>query len=477
VPLVYVPLRLFVVLDVSPGVPVTFSQFLSVLEARWRSALVVWCTVVGLVLGLSLLTPKQYTASSSVLVDIKAPDPVLGNTQPSSNVTTTSVMATQMDVMQSERVVSQALKAMKLTDSQPLRDKWQSVTGGEGSFETWMAVAYTSPDPKVSANLVNAIVRAYIDTTLELKVNPARQYNNFFDERAKELRAALETAQGKLSAFQQSKGLLATDERVDIENTRLNELVSQLVALQAVAAESGSRTRQARADGNLQEVLSSPMVTNLSMEVSRQETKLKELSERLGPNHPQVQELQATLSTVRSQLIIEKSKASASVGVNNRVNQQRLAQLTQSVDEQRAKVLTLKGQRDEAAVLLRDIESAQRSYDAVLTRANQAELESRNTQTNLAVLKTATPPPSPSSPQIWMNVSVAAVLGALLAVIVALGRERLDPRLRSETDVLEGLMQTMLVVLPKSSQRTAQGRTRLQSTKTRVVTGLPRPAN
>lgn len=474
----------------------TFSQFLSVLEARWRSALVVWCTVVGLVLGLSLLTPKQYTASSSVLVDIKAPDPVLGNTQPSSNVTTTSVMATQMDVMQSERVVSQALKAMKLTDSQPLRDKWQSVTGGEGSFETWlvetvqkklevrparessvMAVAYTSPDPKVSANLVNAIVRAYIDTTLELKVNPARQYNNFFDERAKELRAALETAQGKLSAFQQSKGLLATDERVDIENTRLNELVSQLVALQAVAAESGSRTRQARADGNLQEVLSSPMVTNLSMEVSRQETKLKELSERLGPNHPQVQELQATLSTVRSQLIIEKSKASASVGVNNRVNQQRLAQLTQSVDEQRAKVLTLKGQRDEAAVLLRDIESAQRSYDAVLTRANQAELESRNTQTNLAVLKTATPPPSPSSPQIWMNVSVAAVLGALLAVIVALGRERLDPRLRSEADVLEGLMQTMLVVLPKSSQRTAQGRTRLQSTKTRVVTGLPRPAN
>jgi succinoglycan biosynthesis transport protein ExoP len=472
----------------------TFPQFLSVLRARWRSALVVWLTVVGVVAVLSLVLPRQFTASGAVLVDIRTPDPVAGSAMPAANVTTSSVMATQMDVMQSERVIMRALTALKLADNPQLREKWMSATNGAGSFEAWivetmqkklevrpsrdssvLSIAYTSPDPQFSANVVNALVRSYIDTTLDLKVDPAQKYGMFFENRAKELRASLEQVQGRLSTFQQSKGLLATDERVDIENTRLNELSSQLVALQAVTSESGSRSRQS--GDTLQEVLANPLVQNLNLEVSRQEARLRELNERLGPNHPQVKEQSATLQQSRRQLAAAKSSVTASVGVNNKVNQQRLKELNTAVAEQRAKVLTLKGQRDQAAVLLRDVESAQRSYDAMLMKAEQAKSEGQSTGTNLTIIKHASPPALPSSPQVFMNLSVAMVLGGLLALLVALARERMDPRLRSEQDILEGLKQSLLVVLPMSTKRTAEGRSRLQLTKTRVVTGLPRPAH
>ena len=84
---------------------------------------------------------------------------------------------------------------------------------------------------------------AYTDTTLDLRVEPAKLYNSFFDERAKALRDALEQAQSRLSAYQREKGIIVNDERLDVENARLSELSTQLVALQAVAEESANLTR------------------------------------------------------------------------------------------------------------------------------------------------------------------------------------------------------------------------------------------
>ena len=85
-----------------------------------------------------------------------------------------------------------------------------------------------------AAALANAFVQAYTDTTLELRVDPARQYSGFFDSRAKAYRDNFEKAQDRLAQFQKEKGLLVTDERLDIETARLAELSSQLVGLQAL---------------------------------------------------------------------------------------------------------------------------------------------------------------------------------------------------------------------------------------------------
>ena len=49
----------------------TFGQCFAILKARWRAALaVLLLTVISSIL-VSLLLPKQYTASASVLVDFK----------------------------------------------------------------------------------------------------------------------------------------------------------------------------------------------------------------------------------------------------------------------------------------------------------------------------------------------------------------------------------------------------------------------
>src|SRR5262249_43658115 len=187
--------------------------------------------------------------------------------------------------------------------------------------------------------LPNAFAQAYIDTTLELRVEPARQYNSFFDERAKQLRDALEQAQSKLSAFQQSRGIIATDERQDVENARLAELSSQLVALQAVATESENRQAQARqSPDRLHDALPNPGVAGLRQDLARQEVRLEEVNAKLGDRHPQVIELRANLAELKAKLQQETERVSGSVGVNNQINQAREAQLRASLAQQRAKV-------------------------------------------------------------------------------------------------------------------------------------------
>jgi uncharacterized protein involved in exopolysaccharide biosynthesis len=159
------------------------------------------------------------------------------------------------------------------------------------------------------------------------------------------------------------------------------------------------------------------------------------------------------------------------------VAQQRLAQLRAARDEQRAKVLRLKTERDEITVLQRDVENAQRAYDAVLARVNQTSLESQNTQTNVSVVKAATPPAEHSSPKLLLNTALAVFLGVLLAVATALLRELLDPRMRTPDDVTEQLKLPLLVVMPKPAalnRSEARGYQRLVSP--RLASTLPQPS-
>ena len=114
-----------------------------------------------------------------------------------------------------------------------------------------------SSDSVKAAKMANAFVQAYLDVSLGLKVDPAKQYSTFFDNRSKELRANLERAQAKLSAYQREKGIIANDERFDIENARLGELSTQVVGLQEVL--SNKQARGAFGEVQLNDLVSSAL--------------------------------------------------------------------------------------------------------------------------------------------------------------------------------------------------------------------------
>jgi chain length determinant protein EpsF len=471
----------------------TFGQFLSILRARWRVAVLVLGLTVATTLLVSLLLPKQYKAFASVVVDTK-PDPVSAVIY--GGMASPGFMATQVDIIQSDRVAQRVVRNLKLNENPQVRQQWQDEADGKGTIESWLGtvfqknmdvvpsressvitVSYKAPDPRFAAGLANAFVQAYIDTTLELRVDPARQYTSFFDSRSKEARAALEEAQTRLSTFQKENGIIASDERLDVENARLNELSTQLTALQALAAESSSRQAQAQgAQGDrLAEVMNNTNVAQLKADISRGDARLQELSTRYGDNHPQVIETRANLAELRLRLEQETRKVTGGVTMSNTINRQREADVRASLEAQRAKVLKLKAVRDEGAVIMRDVENAQRAYDTIMQRFTQSSLEGQTTQSNVNMLTQAVPPLEPSSPKILLNTLISIFLGTLLAVGTALMLELRDRRVRDLDDVVAALGLPVIGVMPKPGGKARSGGKRALTMQQRLLAPLSQP--
>jgi succinoglycan biosynthesis transport protein ExoP len=447
------------------------NQFLSILWARRWLALSVFLLTIGATIVVSLLLPKKYTASAAVVVEMKG-DPIVGMLF--QNIGGAAYLGTQVDIFNSDRVARRVVSNLKLNENATIRQQWLEQTQGQGSFDAWLAntlkaglvvlpsresslinISYTAGDANFAATMANGFMQAYLDTVLDLRVDPAKQYSTFFDSRAKELRDQLEQAQSKLSAYQKQHGIIASDERLDIETSRLNELSSQLVALQAISAESTSRNAQAQGASadRIQEVIGNPLISNIRGDLARAEARFQELTSRLGDAHPQVVEARANITELRSRLAQETRRVTSGVGVAHTINRAREAESRASLEAQRTKVLKMKETRDEGSVLIKDVENAQRAYDQVLARRNQTSLESQTTQTNVTPLTQATVPVMPSSPRIVFNALLSLVVGTLLAIGSVMLLEIVDRRVRGARDLTESLGLPMLGVLPRPARR------------------------
>ncbi len=451
----------------------TFQLIFSIVRARWIVATSVFATVFAAVVAFTLLMPKSYTANASIILDIKGQDPIAGMVSPA--LAAPSYLMTQVDVVTSNRVALKVVRDLKLNEMADLRKKWQNATQSTGDFEAWLALllksnlearpsrgsnviylSYQAADPNFAAVVANGFVKAYLDTTLELRTAPAKQYNDFFDANARALRAELERAQGRLSEFQRNQGLVVTDERLDVETARLNELSSQYVMTQAAVADSGSRQNAANAQGDKSpDVLNNPIVAGLKSDINRQEAALEQLTTKLGDQHPSVIEARSGVAELRRKLDSEVRRVTSSVGVGNSVNINRSAQIKLALDEQRTKVLKMKAVRDEATLLQRDVDNAQRAYDAVVARMSTTSLESQVNQANISALEMAKAPSTYSSPRLLTNFALGFLIGLILAVAVALILERLDRRLRASED-LDALFQLPLLGAVPAFRKLAQ---------------------
>jgi len=187
-------------------------QFLLILRARYRVALLIAVLAILGGLSVSLALPRQYTAQTAVLVDLRTPDPVAGGSSP--GVVAPSYMATQVDIIAGERVAQRVVEMLGLESDPQNRALWLKATEGQGSLQTWLAdglqkgldvrparesnvinITYKGRDPALTAQIANAFAQAYLDTNLALKTEPARIYAEWFDQQAKSSRAKLEQAQ------------------------------------------------------------------------------------------------------------------------------------------------------------------------------------------------------------------------------------------------------------------------------------------
>jgi chain length determinant protein EpsF len=405
----------------------------------------------------------KYTASAFIVVDTKV-DPVAGSAGLPDAVMA-SFLNTQADIITSERVARTVAKSTGL-DQQPAFQKgWREKTEGKIDIDLWLAhylltgkrvvaappstasatrqtnvleIDVTWPDAKLAADIANSFANTAIETDIELKVEPAKQFAAYFDQRSAALRADLERKQKKLSDFQTLKGIVATDDKLDVENARLTELSTQLVAVQSQRQDAQSRQRQSN-NGDydfLPEVLQSPQVAAIKAALATAESKRSDVAANLGKNHPDYQAAEADVVNLRARLADETRKVVASLGSAAQSSLRRETELREAVEAQKKRVLELKNAHDEAANLENDVTTAQRDLDAVTQRFAQSTLESLAQQTNVVLLSPATVPIEPSAPKVLLFIAAGIFLGLVFSLGGTLVIEMRDKRLRQESDLV-----------------------------------------
>jgi chain length determinant protein EpsF len=434
----------------------SLKQFYLILRARWVVAASILGVIVLAVLIVNLVLPKQYVASTSVLVDIK-PDPIAGAALAADSMV--AYMATQVDVVTSPRVAKRVVKLLQLDQAPIFLQRWQKTTHGHGDITDWLAtvlkrklavapsgasnvinISVTWTDAKTAAALANAFAQSYIETTIELRIDPAKQYASSFSERAGVLRADLEAKQRLLSDFESKTGIVATDERMDVDNSRLAELSTQLVAIQGQRQESQSRERTTGDNSEtVPDVVQNPVIMALKAELSIAQTKVDNMGTRLGVNHPEYISAAAEVASLRARIAREQAQIIGSIAESTRTNVRRESEVTAALQAQKHRILELKHQHDQAQVLQNDVLTAQRNLDAVTQRLAQSSLESETPQTNLALLTPAIEPMEPAGPKILLNCMLAALAGAGLGIGAALLLENLDQRIRSDAEISQVL--------------------------------------
>ena len=427
-------------------------QLLLIIHARLRLISTVFIAIVLVVVIVSVILPKRYTATATLVIDAKGLDPVTGVMLPYQ--LTPGYLATQEAIIGSHSVSVRVVKALRLQDVPVLQRQFAS-SGGGGDISDYIAavllknltvkpelntnlvdVSFEASNPKFAAIVANAFAKAYIQTNLDLKTQPAQQNETWYESQVAHLRNRLQDAQSRLSSYQQKHGLVVSATQVDLENSRLADLSGQLVSAQASSIEATSNQRETP---NLPDVVDNPIIQSLTPELATLDAKVAELSKTLGPNNPQLQSVLAQRNAIRRQIANAYQVAEKSMVATAKARRTRVIEMERAVAAQKASALKIKGERDQVALLQQDVQNAKLTYDAAMQRMSQNSLEAKSVQTDIAVLDFATPPVTPSSPKILLNSLIAVFLGTFCGVGLAFTIEMVDRRVRSVEDIQEAI--------------------------------------
>ena len=444
------------------------NQYLRIVWARKALVLGLFVLLAAAGVAFTLLLPRQYTAETSLIVEMRI-DPALGALAPA--LAAPSYMATQIEVLRSERVASRAVKILGVERSATAVAQWREATKAKIPLERYFAdvlarglsvepsrgssvinLTFTAPDPIFAQAAANAFAQAYMDVSVDLRVAPARQSAVFLEEQSKSLRASLEKSQATLSKFQQSKGIVVSDERLDQESARYAALVSQLTLAQAERVETSTRQRNSGGETS-PEVLQSPAVQSLKSQLATAQTKLTEISSVVGINHPTRLQLDAQIRELRQQLAAEVRRVAGGTSVLSRGSSQKVGELQAMVEQQKRQLLALRADKDQISVYVRDVEAAQRAYDAVAQRLGQLNLEGQNNQANTRLLSPAVEPLEPSRPRILPGILGSILGGLVVGLAAALAWEAIDRRVRRPEDLIVMAGVPVIGVLRPSGSR------------------------
>src|SRR5439155_14708700 len=308
--------------------------------------------------------------------------------------------------------------------------------------------------PDRVARIANAIGDEYAGSNEESRVSMANQAVAWLTTKLADKRTKKAAAEDDLRVYKDKEKIVAPDDADPFSTlnlTRLNDeylttrfqRMEKQTRLAAMKRSRGARTGQGRASAaeSLDAEIQRKLRESLEAEYVQAQVDLRNLSQRYGPEHPDIITLKERVARIAKELdslgqpavrpeaapqVTEAQITDLQAEVTALT--QKESALSQALEAHKAQGRTLSRTAAGYSLRKQSVDLNRQTYNDLLSRLNDAQLSSQIKATTVKVLDRAEPPRSPIEPQPARNLIVAVLLGLVLGVGLATLREKLDHR-------------------------------------------------
>ncbi|TFV71215.1 chain-length determining protein [Bradyrhizobium frederickii] len=480
------------------GAVLSFERVADVLRRQWP--IIAACTGASLALVIVYLVLAQpmYTANARIMMDTRQTQVLDKDSNASSALIDTGYVDSQVEVINSDDLILSVVRRLKLTEdpefngSNPgllsmVLGKVMSLfgTGEPASQERLehavveavqkslrtervlttyvLSLNYRSRSPDKAAKIVNAIANAYLVGALEAKYQSTKRATEWLQQRSIELSEQATASDRAVQTFKAEHNIVGTSRGLMSEQ-QLSDLNTQLVQARASTAEAKARldrinaiSDQDVAQSTVTDALNNSVITRLRAQYLDLQAQYADWSRRYGKQHLAAVNLANKMEELRKNIADELHRIGDAYRSDYEIAKSREASLEKNVKE----LVAQAGDTGQAAVKLRDLESAadtyRNLYNNFLEKLQSATQNQSFPLSEARLISTATKPERKSSPRTVLALVGGLVGGLCLGFGVAFGRELLSDVLRTPGEVEEELGVKCLGVLPDIRPPTKTG--------------------
>ncbi len=406
----------------------SLTQFWRILWARKFLILgtTLFCLAGGII-ATQIVAPR-WKAEANVYLNLLKPDPVTGEmVGPDAR----SYVATQIKLITDYSVAGLAVDRLGwLSDPQLIQQYQRRPSTDTRDFRRWLAqtitdrtradlldgsnildISYTGPDPDVAKAIASAVRQAYLDTSVAFRRAEANRSADWYAQQSERVKAALMAAQTAETDYERQSGVVMQNDKIDIDSARLARLASQNEDASGASDGSGVEAQLADTDAAI-----------------------RQQSETLGPNHPQLLALKAKRASLAALLARETSPNPGASGGSR-------------VAAQKAQVIANRDKLAKLRILQTEVDTRQDQYNKTVAREAEFRQQAAIVDAGLFALGNASVPQTPSFPNKPLIIGGSLGVGLMFGLLIALLIELLDRRVRSPEDLSAALGLPVLAVL------------------------------
>lgn len=302
-------------------------------------------------------------------------------------------------------------------------------------------ISATSETPSLARDIANTYADAYLTSQLEAKFEATERANEWLNERVELLREEVQAREQAVARFRDEAGLINA-EGATVAEQQVADLNSQLAIQRAELSEARARLDAVRsqlergvASDTIAEVLSSDVIRELRRQQAEVARRQADLSGRYGPRHPEILTVERELADINSQIDAEIDRIVASLENEVNVSAQRVRSLQGSLQDARGELSVNNSAIVQLRALEREAEASRALFESFLNRFRQTNETEGLTEADARVVAQASTPQTPSSPNVMLNLALGIVLAGIAGVGVVFALEIFDSGIHTDADI------------------------------------------